>query len=387
MDPIYLDYNATTPIDHRVAEAMLPFIHQYFGNPSSSHSFGIITRKAVEKARRQVADLLHCRTDEVIFTSGGTESNNYAIKGIALALKHKGNHIITSSIEHFAVLEVCRYLEKQGYVVTYLPVDKYGLVNPQAIEKAVRPQTILISIMHANNEVGTIEPMAEIAEIAHRYNILLHSDCAQSIGKIPVLVDELKVDLLSVAGHKLYAPKGIGALYIRSGVVLEKLMHGANHEMRRRAGTENVSAIVALGCACELIGQDVAKSQAHLKKMRNRLEEGLKKKLTEGIIQINGHPKLRLPNTSSISFKALRANIILSELKGIAASAGAACHSDHVKISHVLEAMHVPREYAMGTIRFSIGRFTTPTEIDQALNQIAQGVGKLLSAESPEFTP
>jgi len=385
MDPIYLDYNATTPIDPRVAEAMLPFIHRHFGNPSSSHSFGIITRKAVDKARRQVADLLHCRTDEVIFTSGGTESNNYAIKGIALALKHKGNHIITSAIEHFAVLEVCRYLEKQGWVVTYLPVDKYGLVNPQDVEKAVTPQTILISIMHANNEVGTIEPMAEIAEIAHRHNIPFHSDCAQSIGKIPVLVDELNVDLLSVAGHKLYAPKGIGALYIRTGVTLEKLMHGANHEMGRRAGTENVSAIVGLGRSCELIGQDVSESQAHLQKMRNRLEEGLKKKFSN--IQINGHPKLRLPNTSSISFKALRANAILSELKGIAASAGAACHSDHVKISHVLEAIHIPLEYAMGTIRFSIGRFTTPDEIDQALYQIAQGVGKLLSAESPEFTP
>ena len=368
MDPIYLDYNATTPIDPQVAEAMMPFIHQHFGNPSSSHSFGVTTRKAVEKARRQTADLLHGQLDEIVFTSGGTESNNYAIKGAALALKHKGNHIITSSIEHFAVLEVCRYLEKQGYVVTYLPVDEDGLLDPQQVEKAITPQTILISVMHANNEVGTIEPVVEIAEIAHRYGILLHTDCAQSIGKIPVHVDKLKVDLLSVAGHKLYAPKGIGALYIRSGVDLEKFIHGANHEMGKRAGTENVLGIVGLGQACKLIGQDVSRSQAHLQKMRDQLEKGVREKIPD--IRINGHPEKRLPNTSSISFKTLRANIILSKLKGVAASAGAACHSDHVKISHVLQAMNVPMEYAMGTIRFSVGRFTISAEIDRALNEI-----------------
>lgn len=374
MDPIYLDYNATTPIDPQVAEVMLPFIQRHFGNPSSSHSFGITAKKAVEKARRQVADVLHCRPDEVIFTSGGTESNNYAIKGAALALKHKGNHIITSSIEHFAVLEVCRYLEKQGYRMTYLPVDEYGMVDPQHVEKAVTPQTILISIMHANNEVGVIEPIVEISKIAHRHDILLHSDCAQSIGKIPVHVDELKIDLLSVAGHKLYTPKGIGALYIRTGVTLEKLIHGANHEMGHRAGTENVIGIVGLGKACEVIGQDISESQIYLQKMRDQLEKGLKNNFPN--IRINGHPEVRLPNTSSISFKHLRANTLLSELKGIAASAGAACDSDHVKISHVLQAMHVPLEYAMGTIRFSVGRFTTSDEIDRTLKYIAHFLGK-----------
>ena len=374
MDPIYLDYNATTPIDPQVAEVMLPFIQRHFGNPSSSHSFGITAKKAVEKARRQVADVLHCRPDEVIFTSGGTESNNYAIKGAALALKHKGNHIITSSIEHFAVLEVCRYLEKQGYRMTYLPVDEYGMVDPQDVEKAVTPQTILISIMQANNEVGVIEPIVEISKIAHRHDILLHSDCAQSIGKIPVHVDELKIDLLSVAGHKLYAPKGIGALYIRTGVTLEKLIHGANHEMGHRAGTENVIGIVGLGKACEVIGQDISESQIYLQKMRDQLEKGLKNNFPN--IRINGHPEVRLPNTSSISFKHLRANTLLSELKGIAASAGAACHSDHVKISHVLQAMHVPLEYAMGTIRFSVGRFTTSDEIDRTLKYITHFLGK-----------
>jgi len=369
-----MSLHVEAPIDPQVAEVMLPFIQRHFGNPSSSHSFGITAKKAVEKARRQVADVLHCRPDEVIFTSGGTESNNYAIKGAALALKHKGNHIITSSIEHFAVLEVCRYLEKQGYRMTYLPVDEYGMVDPQDVEKAVTPQTILISIMHANNEVGVIEPIVEISKIAHRHDILLHSDCAQSIGKIPVHVDELKIDLLSVAGHKLYAPKGIGALYIRTGVTLEKLIHGANHEMGHRAGTENVIGIVGLGKACEVIGQDISESQIYLQKMRDQLEKGLKNNFPN--IRINGHPEVRLPNTSSISFKHLRANTILSELKGIAASAGAACHSDHVKISHVLQAMHVPLEYAMGTIRFSVGRFTTSDEIDRALKYIAHFLGK-----------
>ncbi len=372
MKTIYLDYNATTPIDPRVAEAMMPFIHQHFGNPSSSHTFGVTAKAAVTRARQQVADMLRCHLDQVIFTSGGTESNNYAIKGVAHAYRHKGNHIITSSVEHAAVTQVCRFLEEQGYLVTYLPVDSAGLVDPKQVEEAVTPQTILITIMHANNEVGTIEPIADIAEIAHRFGILIHTDCAQSIGKIPVHVDELKVDLLSVAGHKLYAPKGIGALYIRSGVKLEKLIHGAGHEMNRRAGTENVIGIVGLGKACELIGQDLSAAQAHLGEMRDRLENGLKKKFLP--LRINGHPQKRLPNTLSISFQSLAANCILSKLPGVAASAGAACHSDGVDISLVLKAMQVPLEYAMGTIRFSMGRFTTTEEIDRALEEIIKVV-------------
>ena len=378
MSPIYLDYNATTPIDPQVAQAMLPFIHQDFGNPSSSHAFGVAARDGVEKARAQVSDLLGCEADELIFTSGGTESNNYAIKGVAGAYRHKGNHIITSSVEHPAVVEVCNYLQEKGYRVTFLPVDEFGLVDPGRVEDAITPETILITIMHANNEVGTIEPISEIAEIAHRHGALVHTDCAQSVGKIPVDVDALGVNLLSIAGHKLYAPKGIGALYIRTGVELEKLMHGANHENNRRAGTENVIEIVGLGEACGLIARNLPEYSAHMRKMRDRLEEGLNERLTN--LRINGHREKRLPNTSSIGFKGLEANTILAELENVAASAGAACHSDRIDVSSVLEAMNVPLEYAMGTLRFSVGRFTTPPEIDRALDEITQVVGSHMNS-------
>ena len=375
MEPIYLDYNATTPIDPKAAEAMLPFIHRHFGNPSSSHIFGVTAKKAVEAARSKVAKMLRCETDEVIFTSGGSESNNYAIKGVARASRDKGNHIITSSIEHPAVSEVCRYLEGQGYRLTYLPVDRYGLVNPADVEEAITPQTILITIMHANNEVGTIEPIMEISEIAHRCGVLLHTDAAQSVGKIPVHADELNVDLLSIAGHKLYAPKGIGVLYIRAGVRLEKLVHGATHEMNLRAGTENVIEIVGLGEACGLINTNLWAYYEHMKTMRDRLEKGLRQRFHD--LRPNGHPEKRLPNTLSISFKGLEADRILAELKNVAASAGAACHSDHVDVSSVLQAMQVPTEYAKGTIRFSVGRFTTEAEIDQAVAEIERVVKRL----------
>jgi len=378
MQPIYLDYNATTPIDPRVAEAMRPYLTEHFGNPSSSHTYGVTTRKAVDNARKQIAAMLHCTTDEIIFTSGGTESNNYAIKGVAIAYRNKGNHIVTSSVEHPAVTEVCRFLEKYGYKVTYLPVDEYGLITAKQVEEAITPETILITIMHANNEVGTLMPIAEIAEIAHRKNILVHSDCAQSIGKVPATIDDLKIDLLSIAGHKLYAPKGIGALYIRNGVKLEKLIHGASHENNRRAGTENVLEIVGLGMACELITDKSSEHHKQMKTLRDRLENGLKKQIPD--IKINGHPEKRLPNTCSISFRNLGANGILSELKTVAASAGAACHSDGVTVSSVLKAMDVPLEYAMGTIRFSVGRFTTEKEIDQAIKDIVH-VAKKLQAD------
>ncbi len=382
--PIYLDYNATTPIDPRVAEAMLPFINEHFGNPSSSHIFGTEAKKAVEQARKQVADLLHAEIDEIIFTSGGSESNNYAIKGAAIANRHKGNHIITSAVEHPAVIEVCRYLETKGFKVSYVPVDEYGLVDVAEVQKAITPQTILISIMHANNEVGTIQPISEISRLAHEHNILLHTDCAQSVGKIPVWVDELQVDLLSVAGHKLYAPKGIGALYIRHGLHLEKQVHGADHERNWRAGTENVIEIVGLGKACELIGQDFSMSEKHLATMRNQLEQGLLRGFP--FCKVNGHKEKRLPNTSSIAFKGLEANTIVSELsEKVAVSAGAACHSDNVEVSSVLEAMHVPIEYAMGTVRFSVGRFTTRDEIDRALEEIRRVVTQLQPQQVPLF--
>ncbi|HAL48541.1 MAG TPA: cysteine desulfurase NifS, partial [Dehalococcoidia bacterium] len=272
MPDIYLDYNATTPIDPRVADAMMPYIRTSFGNPSSGHSFGIEAHAGVDRARRQVARTLGCEPDEVVFTSGGTEANNHAIKGVAASHGHDGRHIITSAIEHPAVEEVCGYLEGQGFTVTYLPVDRDGLVHPEQVEEAITPETILVTIMHANNEVGTIQPIREIAEVAHRHGALMHSDCAQSVGKIPVKVDDLGIDLLSIAGHKLYAPKGVGALYIRVGVTVEKLMHGADHESGRRACTENVVLVSGLGMACELIEENLPAYTQHMREVRDRLE-------------------------------------------------------------------------------------------------------------------
>lgn len=383
MKPIYLDYNATTPIDPRVAQAMLPFIHGLFGNPSSAHAFGVESKKAVEKARAQVADLLGCRVDEVVFTSGGSESNNFAIKGVADAYSKKGNHIVTSAVEHPAVTEVCRYLERRGFEATFVPVDEHGLVDPDAVEAAITPRTILVTIMHANNEVGTIEPIAEIAEVAHRHGVLVHSDCAQSVGKIPVRVDEMGVDLATVAGHKIYAPKGTGVLYVRAGVVLESLVHGAEHEMRRRAGTENVAGLVGLGEACAVIAEDLTTYAANMKKTRDAVENGLVERFPW--VRIHGHPEKRLPNTTSVGFRGLEANTILAQLANVAASAGAACHAESVEVSSVLEAMHVPLEYAMGTVRFSTGRFTTASEIEEALEEISNVVQSLTPGEAPVY--
>ncbi|MBD3225651.1 MAG: selenide, water dikinase SelD [Caldithrix sp.] len=386
MKPVYLDYNATTPIDNRVAEAMLPFINEHFGNPSSSHYYGVNAKKAVQEARKSVAELLHCDVDEIIFTSGGSESNNYAIKGAAYAKRNQGNHIITSVIEHPAVIEVCRYLETKGFKVTYLPVNRTGLVNPYEVEEAVTPQTILISIMHANNEVGTVQPITEISAIARKHQVLMHSDCAQSIGKIPVHVDELDVDLLSFAGHKFYAPKGVGALYIRRGVQLEKQVHGADHEMNRRAGTENVAQIVGLGKAAELAANDLQDTYDHLKTMRDRLENAVLDFFPE--CTVNGHREQCLPNTTSINFTGLEANTIVEALSdNVAVSAGAACHSEQVELSAVLEAMKVPVDRAMGAIRFSVGRFTTRDDIETAVKAIKEVVSAMQPREASTFLP
>ncbi|MBO55434.1 MAG: cysteine desulfurase NifS [Dehalococcoidia bacterium] len=372
MDPVYLDYNATTPIDPMVSEAMLPFITQHFGNPSSGHAYGVKTHLAVENARSQISSMIGCNSPEIVFTSGGTEANNYAIQGIAGAYKKKGSHIITSSIEHPAITEVCKYMETKGCTTTYVPVDQYGRVDPNDVEKAITDDTILITIMHANNEVGTIQPIQEIAHIAHKHSIFIHSDCAQSVGKIPVDVNDLGVDLLSIAGHKLYAPKGVGALYVRNGVKLEKLMHGANHENGLRAGTENVILIVALGEACRLIENHLPEYRKTMQRMRNLLET----ELTQGNIdsRVNGHPTLRLPNTLSIGFNDVQADELLLNLTSIASSAGAACHTDNIEISSVLEAMQVPLEYAAGTIRLSVGRYTTKQEISHAVKEITTWV-------------
>jgi cysteine desulfurase NifS len=372
MKPIYLDYNATTPIDHEVAEVIKPYLEEYFGNPSSSHWYGIQAKKAIEIARSQVADLLDCQSDEIIFTSGGSESNNYAIKGATFANRIKGNHIITSAIEHPAVTEVCKYLETESFRVTYLPVDEYGLVDIVKLQEAITPQTILISLMHANNEVGTIQPISDISELARQNRIIIHTDAAQSVGKIPTRVNELGIDLLSVAGHKLYAPKGIGALFIRKGTNLEKLIHGAGHERNKRAGTENVLGIAGLGKACEIAKHDLKKNMAHMQSMRNSLHLGLQETLGE--IRLNGHREKRLPNTLSLGFPNIEADKLLLKIKGVAASAGAACHAEHATISHVLTAMNVPEEYAIGTIRFSTGKMTTWVEIDRAIEIIAEGI-------------
>ncbi len=373
--PIYLDYNATTPIDPEVAEAMLPYLNEYFGNPSSSHRFGMQAKRAVEKARNQIAELLDCQTYEIIFTSCGTESNNYALKGAAFINRSKGNHIITSTIEHPAVIEVCRYLETVGFEVTYVPVDKFGMVDPEDIEKAITSKTILISIMHANNEVGTIQQIEKIGKIARAGKIIFHTDAAQSIGKIPVHVDESGVDLLSIAGHKLYAPKGIGALFVRDGIKLEKFMHGGNQEQDLRAGTENVLEIVGLGKACEIAKRDFEKNTRIMKQTRDILQKELMEKLDD--IKLNGHPEKRLPNTLNLSFKNLEADYILSSFRKVAASAGAACHADDITISPVLEAMKIPLEYAKGTIRFSTGKMTTVEEIMLAAKNITETIIRL----------
>ena len=376
MKPIYLDYNGTTPHDPEVIAAMRPFLEEEFGNPSSGHSYAVRPRQALETARRQVAGLLNCDAEEVIFTSGGTEANNWAILGTAHALRGRGRHIVTSRIEHPAVLNVCAFLEKDGYAVTYLPVDSQGMVGIAEVASALRPDTVLISIMHANNEVGTIQPITEIAALARTRGIRLHSDAAQSAGKIPVDVAAMGVDLLSLAGHKLYAPKGVGALCVRKGVVLETFMHGAGQEMGRRAGTENILEIVGLGKACAIAARHLEPNYRHLQAMRDRLHSAIAAGVTD--VRLNGHPEKRLPNTLSLSFRNLEANRILEAIGlEVAASAGAACHADSVEVSHVLKAMDVPMEWAKGTLRLTTGRMTTASEIDRAAKIVCGAVHML----------
>ncbi|MCG8412100.1 MAG: selenide, water dikinase SelD [Bacteroidales bacterium] len=382
---IYLDYNATTPVDKEVALAMQPYLADYFGNPSSSHSYGIETKKAVENARKQIANLINCKPHEIIFTSGGSESNNYAIKGIAYAYENRGNHIITSTIEHPAVIEVCKYLERKGFRISYIPVDENGIVDLQKLESEITNQTILITIMHANNEIGTIQPISDIAKIARKHNVYFHSDAAQSVGKYPVDVKEVDLDLLSIAGHKLYAPKGIGVLYMKDGVRLEKLIHGADHERDKRAGTENVLEIVGLGKACEVAHRYLYRNITHMQTLRNLLYQTIKESIPQ--VKLNGHPELRLPNTLNLSFPNIEANLLLNQLesKGIAASAGAACHTDSVDVSPVLSAIKLSTEYAMGTIRFSVGKYSTEQEIIRAANIIIETVKEFTSTCQLEF--
>ena len=374
--PIYLDYNGTTAHAPEVVDAMRPFLETEFGNPSSGHWYGIAPKQAIMAARDQVAGILRCTAGEVLFTSGGTESNNQALKSFGGSRFAKRNHIITSSIEHPAILEVCRFMEGHGFGITVIAVDSHGLIDPADVAAAIRPDTIMISIMHANNEVGTIQPISEIAKLARAKGILMHTDAAQSVGKIPTRVNELGVDLLSVAGHKIYAPKGIGALYIRDGIKPEIFCHGAGQETGRRAGTENVLEIVGLGKACAIADRELDRNADHMRATRDRLEAGLTQALSD--IRFNGHRQKRLPNTCSVSFRGLEANRILEEIGlDVAASAGAACHADKVEISHVLTAMQVPEKWAKGTLRFTTGRYTTADEIDRALDVIVAAVKRL----------
>ncbi|QRM34018.1 cysteine desulfurase family protein [Microvirga sp. VF16] len=367
MTNIYLDYNASTPIDPAVAAAMRPFLDEAFGNPSSGHWASTPAKAALEDARGQVAELLGCAPDEIVFTSGGSEANNLALKGTFFSLRDKGDHIITSVAEHPAVLAPCRFLERLGARVTYLPVDGTGRVDPEAVRRAITPRTVLISIMHANNEVGTIQPTEEIGAIAREHGIRFHTDAAQSVGKIPTGVDSLGVDLLSIAGHKLYAPKGIGALYVRRGVELEPLIHGAAHERGRRAGTESALLAVGLGTACSL-AMDL-EPMARVRALRDRFWQALREDFGDDIV-LNGHPEHRLPNTLNVSFVGVIGAEILAGLEGVAGSTGSACHAGRVELSPVLAAMGVPERVGMGAVRFSLRRSTTDADIDAVVGRL-----------------
>jgi len=363
---------------------MLPYFADSFGNPSSLYSYGQEARGAVAEARIKVAELIGARSEEIIFTSGGTEADNFALKGIAYASEHKGNHIITTSIEHHAVLETCKFLEKRGLKMTYLPVDKYGLVDPDDVKKAITDKTILISVMHANNEVGTIEPVEEIGRVAREAGIYFHSDAVQTTGHIPVSVDGVRVDLLSISGHKLYGPKGVGALYVRKGTRLVPLMHGGEHENRRRAGTENVPGIVGLGKAAELAGQEMGKEKVRLAYLRDKLIKGLEKKIDH--IRLNGHPTKRLPNNVNISvdFVEGESMILNLDLEGICASTGSACSSASLEPSHVLLALGLSPEQAHGSLRFTLGRENSEEDVERVLD-VLPGIVAKLRAMSPLF--
>ena len=369
-DRIYLDYNASTPTAPEAAAAMQPFLSHHFGNPSSDHWAGRPAREAVETARGQVAALLGCRADEVILTSGGSEANNHVVKGLVSATVASGArtpHVITTAVEHPAVLEPCRVIEHLGARVTRLPVDGQGLVDPDDIRHAITPHTVLISVMHANNEVGTVQPVADIGRIAREHQVRFHSDAAQSVGKISARVDDLQVDLLSLAGHKLYAPKGIGALFVRTGVALDPLILGGGHERGQRAGTESALLASGLGAACALAVSDPCEDR--LLALREHFWDGLRATFGTRVV-LNGHPATRLPNTLSVAFPGRFGDDILAKLDGVAASTGSACHTGVQHTSPVLAAMGVPDEVAFGTIRFSVGRATTAAELDEVVQRL-----------------
>jgi len=382
MHRIYLDHAATTPTRPEVVKVMLPFFTDAFGNPSSIYSYGQEAKGAVEEARTKTAELIGARSEEIVFTSGGTEADNFALKGVAYANEHKGNHIITTSIEHHAVMEVCKFLGRRGFTITYLPVDEYGLVDPQDVKKAMTDKTILISIIHANNEVGTIEPISEIGKIAKEAEVYFHTDAVQTVGHIPVNVDRLKADLLSISAHKLYGPKGVGALYIRKGTKLVSLMQGGEQEKRRRAGTENVPGIVGLGKAVELAGQEMDKEIERLAGLRDKLIKSLMEKIDH--VHLNGHPTRRLPNNVNVSVDFVEGESMLLnlDLEGICASTGSACSSAILEPSHVLLALGLPPEQAHGSLRFTLGRENTEADVEQVL-EVLPGIVAKLRAMSP----
>ena len=373
--PIYLDYNATTPVLPEIADALRPYIDERFGNPSSDHAFGRAAAEGVQLARQQVADLLDAQPDEIVFTSGGSESDNWALLGRVWAAGIDSPHLVTTGIEHPAILATCRFLERRGAVVTYLPVDATGRVDPDDVRRALRPSTVLVSVMHANNEVGTIQPIAEIASTCREAGVPLHTDAAQSVGKIPTRVDDLGVDLLTIAGHKLYAPKGIGVLYVRRGTALEPLIHGAGHEGGRRAGTENVAWMIGLGAAADLARRTMSSERARQRALRERLHRAFED--NAGQVTLNGHPVDRLPNTLNVRFAGVDGNAVLAATPTVAASTGSACHAGQSDPSPVLLAMGVPPSEAVGAIRLSLGRLTTPDDVERAAVALSATVQSL----------
>jgi cysteine desulfurase len=384
MDKIYLDNAATTPVAPEVVQAMLPFMSQVYGNASSIHSFGQEAKAAVERARDKVATLINAKPEEIVFTSGGTESDNWVIKGVAFARKDKGNHIITSAIEHHAVLETCAFLETQGFKVTLLGVDKYGLVDPDDVKKAITGKTILISIMHANNEIGTMEPIAEIGAIARGHGIYYHTDAVQTFGHCPIDVDELNVDLLSASAHKFSGPKGIGLLYIRKGTRIAPYLHGGDQERSRRASTLNVPGIVGLGRAVEIAQKEMESESLRQTALRDCLIDGLVSSIEES--NLNGHPLKRLPNNANISIAYVEgeAMLLTLDMEGIGVSTGSACTSSSLEPSHVLAAIGLPVELAHGSLRFSLGRNSTRQEIERVL-AVLPVIVKKLRAISPLY--
>ena len=372
---VYLDNNASTPVHPEVLQAMLPYFSERFGNPSSVHGFGRDARDGMETAREQVAGFLKVSKDQVVFTSGGTESDNFGIKGIAAA--KRAGHIITSRIEHHAVLRTVEALEEQGFTATYLPVDGDGMVDPGDVRKALRPDTIVVSLMHANSEVGTLQPIRQIGMITREAGVPLHVDAVQTFGKVPIDVDAFGIDLLSFSGHKIYGPKGVAGLFVRKGVKMVSIQHGGEHERHRRAGTENVAGLVGLGKAVEIRARDMAEEAVRLAALRDRLWEGVRARVAE--VRLNGHPTLRLPGTCNLCFRNVESeSIVLGlDLKGIATSAGSACSSGSVEPSYVLVAMGLPVDWAMGSVRCSLGRTTTAEDIDYVIDAVAPLVAKL----------